>query len=289
MDKLIVTVTVDSSMSYPSNSLGIKMGEIEKTVVEYVKSVERGASIAHIHGVHFLDDKIQSDGKKLSKIDFNGWQKMQTLIKEKTDALIQFGIASARFEEKVRLMDFSPEMMSINFAAHDEYFQPDPKFLPNEMYSIHTRDEILQYVQEAEKHKVKVEAECFNTGAFWNVEFVRRATGLLKPPAWVTLFLGWPGGSWTPPTPDALLYLVSHLPKGVNWNVSVMDPSSQWQILSLAIALGGHVRVGWEDNPYLPNGRAAHNWELVEHVVKIAKDLGRDIATPDEARDIIKL
>ena len=49
------------------------------------------------------------------------------------------------------------------------------------------------------------------------------------------------------------------------------------------------MRVGWEDNPYLPNGRAAHNWELVEHVVKIAKDLGRDIATPDEARDIIKL
>lgn len=276
-------------MSYPGNPLGIKMGDIEKTVNEYVRSVKSGASIVHLHGVHFLDNKVQPDGKKLSKIDFDGWEKMQASIKEKVDPIIQFGIASARFEEKVRLMGFLPDMMSINFTAHDEYFQPDPNFPPNELYSIHTREEISQYVIEAEKHKVKVEAECFTTGAFWNIEYVRRTTGFLKSPTWVTLFFGWPGGSWTPPTPEALIYFVNHLPEGCKWNVSVMDPNSQWKILSLAIALGGHVRVGWEDNPYLPDMRAVHNWELVEHVVRIAKDLGREIATPDEARDIINI
>ena len=67
------------------------------------------------------------------------------------------------------------------------------------------------------------------------------------------VFLGWQGGAWTPPTHDALLYLVNHLPARVNWNVSVMDPM-QWRIHALAIAMGGHVRVGWEDNPFLPDG-----------------------------------
>jgi 3-keto-5-aminohexanoate cleavage enzyme len=70
----------------------------------------------------------------------------------------------------------------------------------------------------------------------------------------------------------------------VNWNVSVMDPM-QWRIHALVIAMGGHVRVGWEDNPYLPDGTLAQtNAELVEVVVKMAEAVGREIADPDEAR-----
>lgn len=99
--------------------------------------------------------------------------------------------------------------------------------------------------------------------------------------------MGWPGGAWTPPTPDSLLYLTSHLPTRANWNVSVMDPA-QWQLLAMAIGMGGHVRVGWEDNPYLPDGTPAKtNAELVDVVVRMAEAMGRKVASPDEARRIV--
>jgi 3-keto-5-aminohexanoate cleavage enzyme len=104
----------------------------------------------------------------------------------------------------------------------------------------------------------------------------------------MTLFLGWPGGAWTPPTHKSLLYLLDHLPANVNWNLSVMDPTTQWKLLSAAIALGGHVRVGWEDNPFLPDGTPARtNAELVEVIVRIAREMGREIADVQEAREIV--
>ena len=66
-----------------------------------------------------------------------------------------------------------------------------------------------------------------------------------------------------------------------------MDSVAQWQLLPQAIAMGGHVRVGWEDNPYLPNGEPTqHNAQLVEVVVKMAEQIGRPIATVEEARSI---
>lgn len=291
MDKLIITVTVDSTMSYPGNTLCPPTEETGAVAAEYVRSVNAGASIVHIHGVHTLEHEIQADGRRLSKTNFEGWKDLRDKIKAGCDPIMQFGIASARFDEKVRLMDLEPDMMAIAFNAHDEFFQPDPAYPANEMYASHPRDELEGYSRTALEKGVKVEVESFHTGAFWNMEFVARK-GLLPEPIWTTLFLGWAGGCWTPPTPKALLYLVDHLPYDykINWNVSVMDPPTQWQILTLAIIMGGHVRVGWEDNPYLEDGTlATTNAQLVEKIVRIARDQAREIATPAEARQIIGL
>jgi 3-keto-5-aminohexanoate cleavage enzyme len=289
MDKLIITVTVDSTMSYPGNPLCPPTEDTAAVAKEYIRSVNAGASIVHIHGVHTLEHEIQADGRRLSKTNFEGWRDLQEKIKAGSDPIVQFGIASARFEEKVRLMDLHPDMMAIAFNAHDEFFQPDAAYAANEMYASHPRDELEGYSRIAKDKGVKVEVESFHTGAFWNMEFIARM-GLLPEPIWTTLFLGWPGGSWTPPTPKALIYMLDHLPKdrAINWNTSVMDPPTQWQILTLAIMMGGHVRVGWEDNPYLEDGtRAETNALLVEKIVRIARELGREVATPAEARQII--
>lgn len=291
-DKLIITVTVDSTMSYPGNALCPPTENTRAVTDEYIRAVNAGASITHIHGVHTLEHEIQPDGRRLSKTNFEGWKDLQEKIRAGCDAIMQFGIASARFEEKVRLMDLKPDMMAIAFNAHDEFFQPDPSYPANEMYASHPRDEVEGYSREAKKKGVKVEVESFHTGAFWNMEFVARQ-GLLPEPIWTTLFLGWPGGCWTPPTPKALIYMVDHLPRdrAINWNTSVMDPPTQWQILTQAIAMGGHVRVGWEDNPYLDDRGtpATTNAQLVEKIVRIARELGREVATPAEARAIIGL
>jgi len=287
MDKLVITVTCDSTMSYPGNPNMPAIEDTDAVAEQYIGAVNAGASLIHHHGVHYLEGNMQADGKQLSKIDFDGWRDLTDKIRAKVDQIVQFGIASARLEEKIRLMTLGPEMMSYAFNVHDEYFRPDPAYPANEMYSLHPRDELEAFSRAALEHGVKPEIEAFYTGAFWNLEFIR-AKGLLEDPVWATLFLGWQGGAWTPPTHWSLLYLVHHLPPRVTWNVSVMDAATQWKLLPLAIAMGGHVRVGWEDNPYLPDGSLSRtNAELVDVVVRMARDIGREIASPEEARRII--
>lgn len=289
MDKLVITVTCDSSMSYPGNKFMRPIEDVESMADQYIGAVNAGAAIVHHHGVHHLESSIQEDGRKLSRVDFEGWKRLTSLIQERVDPIVQFGIASARLDEKINLMSLGPEMMSYAFNPHDEYFRPDLKFPANEMYALHPRDELEAFCRAAQAHHVKPEVESFYTGAFWNLEFIR-AQGLLDDPVWTTLFLGWAGGAWTPPTHDSLLYLVRHLPPRVGWNLSIMDPTWQWRILPTAIGLGGHVRVGWEDNPFLPDGSPARtNAELVDIVVQMARSMGREVASPEEARTIVGL
>jgi 3-keto-5-aminohexanoate cleavage enzyme len=290
VDKLIITVTVDSSMSYPGNRLMPPIEDVDAIGQQYIDAVNAGASICHHHGIHYMEKEIQADGRRLSRIDFDGWRRLTENIRSVgTDPLIQYGIASARLPEKIKLLEQKPDMMSYAFNVHDEFFQPDPAYPAVEMYAIHPRDELETFSKAALEHGVKPEIECFYTGAFWNMEFIRRK-GLLVNPVWATLFFGWQGGAWTPPTHDAVLFMVHHLPAEVNWNVSVMDAATQWRLMPLVIAMGGHVRVGWEDNPYLPNGEVARsNADLVKVVVEMARSIGREVASPAEAREIIGL
>ena len=290
LEKLIITVTLDSSMSYPGNPHCPKpeMENIDKIVDDYVRSVNAGASICHIHGVHKLEDKMADDGKKLSHVNFEGWQAIHEGIISKTDCIMQYGIASARFEEKSRLMDQGPDMMSICFTAHDEHFQPFPEDPPMELYAVHPREELEMYCREHRKKGVKTEVESFTTGAFWNIEYIReKFPEILPDPVYTTLFMGWPGGAYTYPDMDSMLNFHRHLPRNTVWNLSNMDPKTHWQNLSWAICLGGHVRVGWEDNPFIDGEYTETNALLVEKIVRIAKELGREIASPDEAREII--
>ena len=105
------------------------------------------------------------------------------------------------------------------------------------------------------------------------------------------VFPGLAGRPLDPPTVEAMQYMHHHKPAYFNYSVSVMDPPTQWQVLTQSILLGGHVRVGMEDNPYpdLKGTLAKTNAELVEKIVRISRELGRDIASPEEARKITGL
>src|ERR1700682_1055636 len=252
MDKLIITVACDSSTPYPRTPLCTTQEDMPGVAQKYIDAVNAGAAIAHIHGRRTLEESIQADGRQVSRIHHDDWKKLQDAIMSKVDPIMQFGVASARIEEKIKLMELGPDMMAVAFNAHDEYFQPVPSLPPKRMMAIHPVEELLAYAKAAEEHKVTLEVECFHTGGFWNLEFVRRHGHLKK--AYTTLFLGWPGGTWTPPTEKALIYMVDHLPKNCVWNVSVMNPVKQWDLLSLAVSLGGHVRVGYEDKPQHTTG-----------------------------------
>jgi len=290
MEKLVITVTCDSTITYPGNPFMPAIEDTDAVGQQYVDAVNAGASICHHHGVQYLEPDLQADGKKLSRIDAEGWQRLTDKIRSVgTRPVIQYGIASARLPDKIALMKQGPDMMSYAFNVHDEYFRPDPALPANEVYALHPRDELAAASRAALEHDVKLEIECFYTGAYWNLDFIR-GQGLLRDPVWATLFFNWQGGTWTPPTVEAITYMVRHLPADVNWNASVMDPARAWKLLPIVIALGGHVRVGWEDNPYLPDGTiAAHNAQLVETVVRLAREMGREVASPAEARAIVGL
>jgi 3-keto-5-aminohexanoate cleavage enzyme len=288
MDKLVVTITCDSTMSYPRNPSNPQ--GVDALAREYVRSVDAGASICHLHGPYNLDEKIRTDGTKLSDLDLPGWQRLKDLIMSSCKPVIQYGIANGRYPQRVELMKQRPDMMSICFNAHDECFQPDPDYPPIELYGIHSREELEGYCRETRKNGIKPEVESFHYGAVWNaMRFVK--AGLLDLPVWTTFFLGWPGGCWTPPTVEAMQFMHGHKPANFNYSVSVMDPPTHWQVLTKSILLGGHVRVGMEDSPYLDGGKtfAQSNAELVEKIVRIARELGREIASPEEARRITGL
>lgn len=290
MDKLIITVTCDCDSAFPGNPNNPTPKGIPTVVEEYIRGIDAGAAISHIHGPRKLDDEIQPDGTRLSTLDIPGWGEMKDAIVSQRDTIMQFGIASGRFPQRMDLIRaHTPDMLSVAFVAHDECFDYDPDRVPKEIYGTHTRAELEKYCKSCAEVGVKIEVEAFHTGGFWNAQRMMDK-GLMAGPAYITCFFGWKGGAWTPPTPDAVIYMRSHLPEGTTWNASVMDPEEHWRVLSAVIAAGGHVRVGMEDNPFIrPGEYAKTNAELVEKIVRIARELGREIASPEEAREIIGL
>ncbi len=288
MDKLIITATCDSTMSYPSNPHNPTRKGFDEVAREYVRCVNAGASIAHLHGPYTVDEKIQADGTKLSDLDIPGWGRLKRNILDGADCCIQYGIANGRFPQRKQLMrEHKPDMISVCFNAHDECFDYEPGNPPVELYGLHNREELSEYCRITTELGVKVECECFHFGGVWNAMRMIEQ-GLLSTPVWITFFLGWKGGCWTPPTLKAAMYNDDHLPQGFLYNTSVMDPREHWRVLTMAIMLGGHVRVGMEDNPFIrPGEYAKSNAELVEKIVRISRELGREIATPDEARKIM--
>lgn len=287
MEKLIITVTCDSTMSYPSNPHNPTPHGIDAVAEEYVRGVNAGASICHVHGPYTVDKEIQPDGTKLSDLDIPGWRRLRDGITSKVDTIMQYGIANGRFPQRKQLMeDQRPDMISTCFNAHDECFDYEPGKEPVELYGLHNRDELAEYCEVTNRLGVKIEVEAFHMGGVWNAMRMKEK-GLLPGPVWTTYFFGWKGGCWTPPTPKAVHYMADHTPADFNWNTSVMDPVEGWTVIAAAIAAGGHVRVGMEDNPFVTAGEYARsNAELVEKAVRIARDIGRDIAGPDEARQI---
>ena len=141
MEKLIITVACDSRTSYPINHYCPPQEDIEGVAQQYIDGIKAGAAIAHIHGIRTLEESMQADGKQVSRINHEGWKRLQESILSKTDPVMQFGVASARLEEKVKLMTLGPDMMAVAFNAHDEYFNPDPQFPPKRMMAIHPVEE----------------------------------------------------------------------------------------------------------------------------------------------------
>ena len=134
------------------------------------------------------------------------------------------------------------------------------------------------------EHGVKPELEIFDSGMLSTAN--RWLTkGLLEGPAHFDLVLGIPGGMAA--TAEALMYLRAQLPSGSSWTAAGIG-AAQLPMGALAIVLGGHVRVGFEDNLYYRKGElASSNAQLVARMARLSRELDRAVATPDEARALL--
>lgn len=126
------------------------------------------------------------------------------------------------------------------------------------------------------------ECECFDTGIVRSIGmFVRN--GILKAPPYISLVMGVASGM--PANPDWLPLLLKEMPEGAHWQTIGIGRAEVWDLHRRTAELGGHLRTGVEDTFYLPNGdRTTGNGQLIEAMVSLARECGREIMSPDEVR-----
>ena len=195
--------------------------------------------------------------------------------------MIQCGMSSHAIPDRMTVYEAQPDMISVILNHHDEAFaQMDVNVL-------HPREELEHYARLSSEYQVKPEFEMWHSGSVWNLRHLI-SRELVRPPYITTLFLGWPGGTWSPPTVDEYLYRRRMMPDGCVVGVSVMD-EAQIGVVAAAIVHGDHVRVGTEDHPFRRDGQVGATHELVAEVAQIAHAVGRPIATVQAARQILGL
>jgi len=253
---LVIVATPNICWLNPEVKYPTKAPEI---IEEAVRCRDAGAAVLHTH----------AEGQ---------WSEVIGGVRAKSDIIIQSGMSSITLRERIELFEQHSDMVSIIANHHAE------AFAQVNCNVLHPLDELEEYCAACRKYKVKPEWEVWHAGSIWNIKALI-AKGLLDPPYITTFFLGWPGGTWSPPTVQEYLYRKSLMPKNSVITVSIMC-EEQMDILVAAITHGDNVRVGTEDWPYLQNGKVAACHELVREIAGISRSLGREVATPAQTREM---
>ena len=180
-----------------------------------------------------------------------------------------------------------PDLASFNAGSPviDIYNRTKREFLLK-FVMVHSFPDMVHMAEVMKAHGIKPEIECYDIGMINNAKFLSEL-GYIETPLYFQFVMGVLGQ--IPATVDNLLHMTRCIPQRSLWSVCAVG-LDEFLMATMAIILGGHVRVGFEDNIYLASGLPAKsNAELVDKVVRIARELGRDIATPDEARKILHL
>jgi 3-keto-5-aminohexanoate cleavage enzyme len=223
---------------------------------------ENGATILHTH----------AEGK---------WKETITSVRASSPIIVQCGMSSQQIPERMDIYQNHGDMISIILNHHDE------AFIGADFNVLHSRNELIKYLELCKEYGVVPEWEVWHTGSIWNLNYLIERQ-LIKSPYVTTLFFGWPGGTWSPATVEEYQYRRKIMPKGCACNVSIMD-KNQRDIIASAIINGDHVRVGTEDYPYDHLGKLASTHELVRETSEMARAFGRPLATVEQARKMIGL
>jgi len=267
MEKLIITVAAIGAEVTKQDNPALPITPVE-IAEEIAKCREAGASIAHIHGRDKQGYPTQNKDVYKEIIDE---------IKKRCDIIVQVstgGAVGMTPQERIAPVTLSPEMCTLSTGTCN--FGSD--------VFMNTQSNIEFFASEISKYKVMPEVEVFDYGMVFNAKNLIKK-GLIPSKVNFDFVLGVPGA--LPGTPKALITLVEEIPQNCTWTVAGIG-RYELPLSTIAIAMGGNVRVGFEDNIYYSKGVLAEsNAQLVERVARIAKENAREIASPNEAREIL--
>jgi len=297
--KTIITCAVTGAIHTPtmSDHLPITHNEIAD---QAVAAADAGASILHLH------TRNPDDGSP--SVEPEHYAGILGRLKQSTKAVLNIttgGAPTMLIKDRIKAaVQFSPEMCSLNMGSMNFAFHPladrndtwkqdwEKDYIAGSEANIfrNTFADIKQAATELAPHDIKFEHECYDVGHLYNLKFCMD-NGLFKAPVFLQFVFGVLGGIGA--EVDNLVFMKRTADRlfGDNYRWSVLGAgSSQMPLATTASQMGGNVRVGLEDSLYIARGTLARsNAEQVTKIRRVIEDLGCEVATPDEARDILGL
>jgi uncharacterized protein (DUF849 family) len=301
MPKLIITCALTGSAVAPSQTPYLPITP-DQIADEAYQAYKAGAAVVHVH--------VREPEQGIPTADLEIWRETLTKIKEKCNVVIcttTGGGMGMTAEQRIAVVpEFEPEMCSfdvesMNFSVFPlaerikEWKYPWEKLmveLSKDFIFKNTFADLEVFANAMKKHNVKPEVEIYGTNGLYNTGFLIRA-GQLGLPVHIQYVLGVLGGTFS--TPYELIHLQTETHRWLGadnytWSVIGVGYPAEFHLGAVAITMGGHVRVGMEDNIFIKyKVLAKSNAELVGKIRQIADVLEREIATPDEARELLGL
>ncbi|MEI5996015.1 3-keto-5-aminohexanoate cleavage protein [Paraburkholderia bengalensis] len=298
--KVIITCAVTGAVHTPTMSeyLPITPDEIAEQSME---AVEAGAAILHLHA------RDPKDGRPSPEPAL--FNQFIPRIEEATDAVINIttgGSTRMTLEERLAYpLQAKPEMCSLNMGSMNFSIHPVARKISSWKYEWeqsyvegmedlifrNTFADIKHILLELGEHGTRFELECYDVGHLYNLAYFVDE-GLIKPPFFIQSIYGILGGVGPDPENLAMMRTVADRLFGREcYEFSILGAGRhQMQLLTMGAIMGGNVRVGLEDSIYLGKGtKAQSNAEQVRKIRRILEELSFEIATPAEAREILKL
>lgn len=269
MEKLIITVAPTGSL--PTKKMTPYVPITPQEIVATGRRCEAaGAALLHIHARNPVDESASTE--------FDVFEEIYRNLRKHTNLILQIstgGRAGMAYEDRSERLNLRPEMASlttgsVNFA--DSVYANSPQLID-------------ALARDMRTYCIKPEIEVFDASMISNAVTLLDK-GIIDPPLHFDFVLGLKGA--LPATIENLVYLKNMIPAASTWSVAAIG-RAQLPMNIHAILMGGHVRVGLEDNIYFNKGKLTSNEQLVERIVRLSREFGREVATSDEARTILGL
>jgi 3-keto-5-aminohexanoate cleavage enzyme len=268
MEKLIITVAPTGSIPKKKHTPHVPV-TVEEIVTCALRCEDEGASIVHIHIRD--EDENPSDDPQI-------FHDIVKRIRERSNLIIQVstgGRAGTDLDSRIQRLQMHPEMASLTTGSVN---------FPNSAY-VNPPDLIEALAKEMQRLEIKPEMEIFDLSMINNAVALGDRS-LAGRPLHFNFVMGLQGAM--PAKIEHLAHLSTGLPAESTWTVSGIG-AAQLRMNIHAVLMGGNARVGLEDNIYYKKGELATNERLVQRIARLSKELGREVATPDEARKILSL
>jgi 3-keto-5-aminohexanoate cleavage enzyme len=275
-NKVIITAALTGAWPLVTKALNPAVPEQPDEIAEAAYACYReGAAICHIHA---RDTEGKSTGSK------DVFRKIHDHIRLKCNIIIQDstgGGPNLSLEERIECLQAKPDMASLNMGSMMRVSGPYKGIAWSNM-----PEDIDYYVSKMREANIKPEMEVYGHAMFREVNTLIKKN-LLTKPYYINFVMGMTYQGAVEATPKHLNSLIDFLPQDAMFNVTAVG-AAQVPLTTMAMIMGGCVRVGMEDNLYYRKGQLAKsNAELVTRTVRIARELNKEPATPEEAREIL--